>query len=53
MLQNGRTTSYGIHGTNDDSAVGSSISQGCIRMYNDKAVELADLLPIGATVEIK
>ena len=28
--------SYGIHGTNDPSSIGSLVSHGCIRMYNRK-----------------
>ncbi len=50
---NGAASGYGIHGTNDDQAVGQSISQGCVRMYNPDVEELSEILPEGTTVEIR
>jgi lipoprotein-anchoring transpeptidase ErfK/SrfK len=44
--------SYGIHGTNDPSSIGKSISHGCVRMYNKDVIELFNLVPIGTTVRI-
>jgi lipoprotein-anchoring transpeptidase ErfK/SrfK len=43
---------YGIHGTNDPSSIGKSVSHGCIRMYNEDVNELARLVPIGIPVYI-
>ncbi len=43
---------YGIHGTNDPSSIGKNISNGCIRMFNDQAIELSNLVPIGTVVNI-
>ncbi|WP_453991854.1 L,D-transpeptidase family protein [Bacillus nitroreducens] len=43
---------YGIHGTNDPSSIGKSVSRGCIRMYNKDVEELASLIPIGTPVYI-
>ncbi len=43
---------YGIHGTNDPSSIGKSVSHGCIRMYNNDVLELANLVPIGTSVKI-
>ena len=31
---------YGIHGTNDPSSIGRSVSHGCIRMYNEDVTQL-------------
>ena len=42
----------GIHGTNDPSALGRSVSHGCIRMSNAGISTLAKLLPLGTPVEI-
>lgn len=42
----------GIHGTNDPSSVGASVSHGCIRMYNEDITELAEILPLGTPVSI-
>ncbi|MNI29631.1 putative L,D-transpeptidase YkuD [compost metagenome] len=43
---------YGIHGTNDPSSIGKSVSHGCIRMQNRDVVELAKLVPLQTPVNI-
>jgi lipoprotein-anchoring transpeptidase ErfK/SrfK len=43
---------YGIHGTNDESTIGTHASGGCIRMYNKSIAELYDMVPIGTRVQI-
>ncbi|MBU5299259.1 L,D-transpeptidase [Clostridium sporogenes] len=43
---------YGIHGTNNPSSIGKSVSNGCIRMFNNQVIELSNLVPIGTTVII-
>ncbi|EJO5349158.1 L,D-transpeptidase [Clostridium botulinum] len=43
---------YGIHGTNNPSSIGKSISNGCIRMFNNQVIELSKLVPIGTIVKI-
>jgi lipoprotein-anchoring transpeptidase ErfK/SrfK len=43
---------YGIHGTNNPSSIGKSVSHGCIRMYNHDVLELSSLVPIGTEVVI-
>jgi Uncharacterized protein conserved in bacteria len=45
--------SYGIHGTNDPSSIGKSVSHGCIRMYNKDVIELYNTVPIGTPVTIE
>ncbi len=42
----------GIHGTNDPSSVGASVSHGCIRMHNEDITALAEILPLGTPVSI-
>lgn len=44
---------YGIHGTNDESSIGSEASHGCIRMFSKDAKELYEMVPIGTPVLIK
>ncbi|CAM3761458.1 L,D-transpeptidase [Paenibacillus glucanolyticus] len=44
---------YGIHGTNDPSSIGRSVSHGCIRMYNEDVVQLASLVPLHTQVTIR
>ena len=43
---------YGIHGTNNPYSIGKSVSNGCIRMFNNQVIELSNLVPIGTTVTI-
>lgn len=44
--------SYGIHGTNNPSSIGKSISNGCVRLYNKDVIELSNLVPINTEVVI-
>lgn len=44
---------YGIHGTNDEHTIGSSVSSGCIRMRNEDVEWLFNHLPLHTRVLIK
>ena len=44
---------YGIHGTNNPASIGHLVSHGCIRMYNEDVLELAEIIPIGTRVTIR
>lgn len=43
----------GIHGTNDESVIGTDVSHGCIRMRNADIEVLVARLPLGTPVEVK
>lgn len=43
----------GIHGTDDPSSIGNSISHGCIRLNNADITKLAEILPLGTPVDIE
>jgi len=43
----------GIHGNNDASVLGSSVTHGCIRMDNAEITRLASILPLGTPVDIQ
>jgi lipoprotein-anchoring transpeptidase ErfK/SrfK len=49
---NGGDGEVGIHGNNDASVLGQSVSAGCVRMSNDGITRLTKLLPLGTLVEI-
>jgi lipoprotein-anchoring transpeptidase ErfK/SrfK len=49
---NGGDAELGIHGNNDASVLGQSVTHGCIRMSNASITRLAGLLPLGTPVEI-
>lgn len=42
----------GIHGTNQPSSIGQRISGGCMRTYNENAVELYNNIPVGTQLWI-
>ena len=44
---------YGIHGTPEPDLVGKSPSHGCVRLTNWDALELAELVEPGVTVEFQ
>jgi len=45
--------SYGIHGTNQPSLIGTMVSHGCIRMNNHHVEELFTLVKVGTPVHIR
>ena len=47
------TTLYRIHGTNEPSSIGRSVSSGCIRMANADIIALYDRVPVGTEVVVK
>jgi lipoprotein-anchoring transpeptidase ErfK/SrfK len=49
---NGGDGEIGIHGNNDASVLGQSITHGCIRISNDSITRLASILPLGTPVTI-
>jgi lipoprotein-anchoring transpeptidase ErfK/SrfK len=50
---NGGPGDIGIHGTDDPSAIGSDVSNGCIRLHNEDISRLAPVLPYATPVEIR
>jgi lipoprotein-anchoring transpeptidase ErfK/SrfK len=42
----------GIHGTNDPSSIGNPVSNGCVRVPNEVAVRLNELLGLGTPVVV-
>jgi lipoprotein-anchoring transpeptidase ErfK/SrfK len=48
----GGDAEIGIHGNNDASALGKSVSHGCIRMDNAAITTLSKVLPLGTPVQI-
>jgi lipoprotein-anchoring transpeptidase ErfK/SrfK len=50
---NGGPGDIGIHGTDHPEAVGTDVSNGCIRLRNEDISRLAPVLPYGTPVEIR
>jgi lipoprotein-anchoring transpeptidase ErfK/SrfK len=49
---NGGDAEVGVHGNNDASVLGKSVTHGCVRMDNDEITKLSKVLPLGTPVEI-
>jgi lipoprotein-anchoring transpeptidase ErfK/SrfK len=49
---NGGDGEVGVHGNNDQSVLGKSVTHGCVRMDNEQITKLSKLLPLGTPVEI-
>ena len=47
-----RDTMYRIHGTNNPSSIGQSVSNGCIRMINAHVEDLYERVSLGAKVVV-
>jgi lipoprotein-anchoring transpeptidase ErfK/SrfK len=45
-------TVYRIHGTNDPSTIGKTVSSGCIRLTNEDIIDLYDRAQVGAKVVV-
>jgi lipoprotein-anchoring transpeptidase ErfK/SrfK len=52
LYRNGRDSMYRIHGTYAPSSIGDSVSAGCIRMYQQDAMDLYRRVPIGTRVRV-
>ncbi len=43
---------YALHGTNNPSSIGRSVSHGCIRLRNEDIEKLYDTVPVGTPIYI-
>ena len=50
LYQNGRDTAVRIHGTIEPNSIGTSVSNGCLRMVNQHVIDLYARVEIGAEV---
>jgi lipoprotein-anchoring transpeptidase ErfK/SrfK len=46
------TSAYRIHGTDAPWTIGTAVSKGCIRLYNQDVLDLYPRVPIGAPVTV-
>ena len=45
-----RDSYFRIHGTNEPETIGTEVSSGCIRMFNQDIIDLYNRVPVGAPV---
>ena len=48
----GRDSYFRIHGTNEPMTIGSAVSSGCIRLFNQDIIDLYNRVPIGTRVTV-
>lgn len=48
--EGGRDTLYRLHGTNDPSSIGKSVSSGCIRLLNQDVIHLHETVRDGSPI---
>jgi lipoprotein-anchoring transpeptidase ErfK/SrfK len=53
LYRGGRDTYYRIHGTNNSSTIGRATSAGCIRLFNQDAIDLFDRVDLGTYVHVR
>ena len=53
LYQGNRDTLYRIHGTNEPSEIGQSVSSGCIRMRDLDVIDLYKRVHVGTMVVVK
>lgn len=53
LYKGSRDTMYRIHGTMDPSSIGKATSAGCIRLFNQDAMDLFEEIPLGTPVKVR
>ncbi len=53
LYRGGRDTLFRIHGTIDNASVGRATSAGCIRLFNQDAIDLYNRVDTGTTVKVR
>ena len=53
LYRGGKDTKFRIHGTSNASTIGRKTSAGCIRLFNQDALELYERVPTGTRVVVR
>ena len=53
LYRGGRDSYFRIHGTIENASIGHATSAGCIRLYNQDAIDLYDRIELGARVQVR
>lgn len=52
LYRGGRDTYFRIHGTIEPETIGTAVSSGCIRLFNQDILDLFDRVPVGTHVTV-
>ncbi|MCW1918583.1 L,D-transpeptidase [Rhodobacter sp. KR11] len=53
LYRGGRDTMFRIHGTMDPASIGHATSAGCIRLFNQDAIDLYERVERGAKIKVR
>ena len=53
LYRGGRDSYFRIHGTIDNLSIGRASSAGCIRLFNQDAIDLYNRVPLGTQVRVR
>jgi lipoprotein-anchoring transpeptidase ErfK/SrfK len=53
LYRGGRDSLFRIHGTSDAASIGHATSAGCIRLFNQDAIDLYNRAPSGTFVQVR
>ncbi len=52
LYRNGHDTNFRLHGTIEPETIGTAVSSGCIRLFNQDIIDLYDRVPVGTQVKV-
>ena len=52
LYRDGRDTFFRLHGTTEPETIGTAVSSGCIRLFNQDIIDLFDRVPVGTHVTV-
>jgi hypothetical protein len=53
LYRGGKDSRFRIHGTIDNASIGHATSAGCIRLFNQDAIDLYERVEMGAKVKVR
>lgn len=53
LYRNGKDSYFRIHGTIENASIGHATSAGCIRLFNQDAIDLFERVEMGARVKVR
>ncbi len=52
LYRDGRDTYFRLHGTTEPETIGTAVSSGCIRLFNQDILDLYSRVPVGTQVKV-
>lgn len=52
LYKDGHDTFFRLHGTTEPETIGSAVSSGCIRLFNQDIIDLFNRVPVGTRVVV-